>query len=338
MKQPLKTFLKACSLAAVLAAGTLHSQTVLLDDSFADGNRFEANFPDEAAVWTGSPEGLVVNTGSLDFTFGGSTTRIWTYFTGTPYTLNVGEKLTVSVTLVPTGLSSGASRGFRMGLFHHEEGRVEEDINTDSGGAVSPWADSEGYAAFLRFTSNPTGSVTELGKRMPPNNSLLGSTSAFTRLSDSGTYSFQDGVEYTLSYELYLESQSNLVQTMNIYEGSTLVSSYAVNDNGTDLGEGAPFKTFDMLFLRVSDAASTASQVSIKNISAQVESGSTGGGESWGGYPYTQENWVHAANWFGSLYLAEFPWVYSPRMGRWIYFTHEPAPASSGEWVWVPKD
>ncbi|MBU6409647.1 MAG: hypothetical protein KGJ60_06530 [Verrucomicrobiota bacterium] len=100
---------------------TCGADTVLLDDTWATGTRSTQNLPSQSAWYASSGSTLAATTGAMTGTDGTGSVEWRTYFTpNTPQTLNVGDRLQVSLTLKLAGVNTGGastSRGVRIGLF-----------------------------------------------------------------------------------------------------------------------------------------------------------------------------------------------------------------------------
>lgn len=274
--------------AALALLGTAASTqaVVLVDDTFADGDRTNTSRPSDSAVYVSAAGSTTVSAGSLQYTQSGSSQRMWTYFTdnGSPISLGVGEQLVASVQFTPRGtVYDVTSRNFRMGLFYDPtDPQVVADGANDGGGGSSPWADSRGYAVQIPVTTGVSGNTApfQIGKRTVVDGSvtsLLGSNSAYTSAASGGTQVvWEEDTQYRLVMEVDRVSLTQVDITTSLYSGMTLLSTHTVQDDGTTLGAGAPYIQFDQLFFRFSSATGTAdvldfSRITVEHVGAVPE-------------------------------------------------------------------
>jgi len=143
-------------LLAALELSTSLQAAVIVDDSWADAGRDNGADPLDSNWWTSSSSsGIEVAAGSLGMVTGTSGRGIHTVFP-TQTLANVGDKLVATYTFTtPTTVGTGASGGFRAGLFD-TLGRagLDADISASSGspnslygwsGASPPTAALPGY-------------------------------------------------------------------------------------------------------------------------------------------------------------------------------------------------
>lgn len=277
-----RTMTLACLFGLLVCASS--QADMLLDDSFEDGNRMNTDLPSESAIYVTPVYDVASSPGALIATMSDSSQRLWTYFTERdPLTLEVGQKLIATIKFVPTfGESAAAntSRGFRVGLFHDpSDSRKESDGGSDSGGSGDPWDDASGYAVMLPLNGSGTPSMNplQIGKREPGNSSnLLGATMAYTLASSGGAASAQtSGTEYAIVLEVNKVADDEAVVTASLYQGESLLATHSVTDKG-----GSTFGSsentnpindkFDQLFVRLSNAASTAGSVKFTNFSVEL--------------------------------------------------------------------
>jgi hypothetical protein len=262
-----------------LVAVSWSQAEVLLDDSWTDGSRTETNLPAEAAVWIGRDADASVSAGTLSTTMGEASQKLWVYFTdGEPVTLADGQKLTASVTFVPRGaLHTTTSRSFRFGVFFDPtDPRVDTQVNSDSGGDSMPWKDAQGYAVQMLMTNDPNTSTKplDLGKRINmESQSLLGTSGDYAKMSGGMPAQLELDKEYTLTLEIAKISAKQVDATASLNQGDTQLSTWSLSDNGFTLGTATVCDKFDLLFLRVSDSATTADQIDFKNLKVEVTGG-----------------------------------------------------------------
>ena len=256
---------------AVLTTSTLaisaHSQTVLLNDTWADGSRAETSLPTESAVWAGTPASLTVTPGSLLYAQSASSEKLWTYFApdGSPVSLGVGDQLIANIDFTPrVALYDNSSRSFRVGLFNDPtDPQVASDVNSDGGGSGSPWTDSTGYGVQIALSTGATSSANaNVGKRTDQSNgSLMGSGGAWTFSSGGDPIVNTLDTQYTIRLALDRIAADQMQFTFTMLDGTTVISTYSIIDdpNGTgDFGTDPIATDFDQLFFRFSNNTSTA--------------------------------------------------------------------------------
>jgi len=291
-----------CALAATVAASPhVHAGTILLNDTWADGNRTSTSLPSDSPTWIGQSAGNGSNSvspGSLDFVLPTNSLKAWTYFTSdnsAPDTnqphnavtqLGVGDQMVAWTTFTPTGVTAAnTSKGFRVGLFFDPtDARVESDTNSDAGGGTSPWADAVGYGVQIPLNSSSSNSnPLSIGKRTSSaNTSLLGSNSSYTLAPTGGSaYSITSGNSYKLQLTLNVVSATQLDVTATLLQGTTVLATQTVSDLGSTFGgtavigalpgNNAIYTKFDQLFFRNSDNTQ-ATGLSFTNWHVEVNS------------------------------------------------------------------
>lgn len=212
----------SCVLAAALALAVpaYAAPIIVVDDSWADGGRDDGPDPLDSNWWTSAASsGIEVSVGSLGMVTGTSGRGIHTVFP-TQTLANVGDTLRATYTFTtPATVGSGASGGFRVGLFD-TLGRagLNADITASaaSPNAVYGWgtgaggpgtAGLPGYMVDMdvgtgtedfSFRQHATDTVTPTGR-------LMGTTTGFTQISPTGpdgAYVFTPNTLYTGSLEI----------------------------------------------------------------------------------------------------------------------------------------
>src|ERR1041384_8030214 len=115
------------NLVGLLAlAGLVFSNhaAVLLDDTWADGNRTNTSLPTDCAWFASSATSLTAAPGAMTGIPSTISSRTWwTYFTtnaAAPVSLNVGETLKATLVFVPSGVTGLKSLfSLRFGLFNY---------------------------------------------------------------------------------------------------------------------------------------------------------------------------------------------------------------------------
>lgn len=258
---------------AVTTTGPVASAAILLNDTFADGTRTDTSLPTESAVWVSHAADTVVTPGSVAFTQGTGSKKLWTHYAtdGAEVDLAVGDKLIATIDFTPRGaLFANTSRGFRFGLFNDPtDAQLMSDTNSDDGGGR--WTDSSGYAVLFAPNSGGPGTSAQVGKRTGVG-SLLGSTGLYT-LSSGGTPIVNTlDTKYTLTLELERAATSVMNVSFSIADAGGIISSHSVIDDPTGAAAlgAAPISTkFEQLFFRFSTAATTSNIVDINRIKVE---------------------------------------------------------------------
>lgn len=264
---------KACLvfLVVFLTCGTAYSQ-LLLDETWADGSRTETNLPNESAFWVGQPTQVTMGTGSLAYSMGTSSEKLWTYFTAdsSPASIGVGQQLVTTIEFIPTGLYSTGSENFRFGVFHDPtDPQVWADTNDDGGGDGDPWTDSEGYAVQLALSDGVTASDNPyIGKRIDlANSSLLGSSGAYNWVNDDEGANIvaTSGALTTLEFILDRVGADEMLATFTISDDvNGELSTLQMTDSS------GIYTDFDHLFFRFSKAEGSADVIDFKSLNVEL--------------------------------------------------------------------
>jgi hypothetical protein len=257
--------------------GTAAHGDVLLDDRWVDGSRTETNRPQEAAVWVGREADVKAQPSKLTTALTPASQKIWTYFCDEPVKLAVGQKLIANVSFIARGkLAETTSRSLRIGLFHDPTSpRVESDVNSDSGGDDAPWRDARGYAVQALITGGEFTSTKpfDLGKRTNlEGDSLLGTSGDYTKVSGGSPVAIEADKRYTLKLQIERLSETENEITAAYWQGDEELASWSVIDDGSYLGADPICDTFDLLFIRLADAATTAEQLEFTNFKVDLSS------------------------------------------------------------------
>jgi pectate lyase len=270
-------------LAAIITFGSPGATraAVLLDDTWADGNRTTQNLPTDSAWYCSSSSALVATTGSMTLTMPSSAIMALTYFTSdasAPVQLNVGDTLTATISFSFNGLAAANTSGaFRIGLFDFADStlspkHVSADLTSNNGQGSGV----QGYALFQSLgTGFNNSNPMDLRKRTTPtDNGLLGSSGDWTSEATgpgntSGFPGFVNGTQYSLQLSLKRTNLTSLVFTVtwiNPATGASLSTSW--------VDAGATTFNFDGIALRPSGSASTASTITFNEVKVEVVSGS----------------------------------------------------------------
>lgn len=259
---------------AVTTTGPVASAAILLNDTFADGNRTSTSLPTNSAVWVSHAAATTTAPGSVAFTQSTGSQKLWTHFAtdGAETDLAVGDKLIATIDFTPRGaLYANNSRGFRFGLFNDPtDAQLASDVNSDDG--QGRWTDSTGYAVLIAPNSTAgSGANIQLGKRTGTG-SLLGSTGTYALSSGGAQIVNALDTKYTLTFELERAAADVMNLSFSIADANGVISSHSVVDDPTGaaaLGTGPIATTFEQLFFRFSTAATTSDVVDIHRI--QIE-------------------------------------------------------------------
>ena len=246
---------------------SLQANEVIVDDSFADGNRAKTGALD-TSWWTSSSSSGIEDSiiapgypaGQLGLVTGTSGRGIHTVFPAQTLT-NVGDSLTAEYTFTtPTTIdaSGGNSSALRVGLFNSLGRALSADISASSGSpnelygwgiAVNMGPGTTGLPGFmldmdvyeegdpnatetdLNFRRHSTDGISETGR-------LMATTSGFINDTSSGPdagYTFASDTQYTGSFTVTLTATGlDLTGTLGSH-------TYTVEDPNYDS------LTFDML-------------------------------------------------------------------------------------------
>jgi hypothetical protein len=227
-------------------------------------------------VWVGREADVTVKPGALTTTATPASQRIWLYFTDRePVKLAVGQKLVASVSFIPRGtLNEGSSRGLRIGVFRDTTSpRVEADTNSDAGGSEAPWTDGRGYAVQV-LVNGSEGSTTkpfDLGKRTNlTSRSLLGTSGDYTKVTGGKPVALRPDKECTIVLEVSKVSDKQVDLTASCKQGAEALSTWSVTDDGDFLGSEPACDTFDLLFIRIANKATTADKLEFTNFKVEL--------------------------------------------------------------------
>src|SRR5215212_3576792 len=193
------------ALAIPFVAGA--AGNILLDDLFTDGSSVNQALPGSARIFKGRSTTVRTDAvGSVTFDMtatGGNSEAFWGYFTnsGSPATLAVGDKLSVSGTFSLTGFV-GTGQDVRFGVFNSLGTRNANDLTGGQNDAT--FAGDPGYA--LGFFASGSGSPFVIYRRTNLNvNNVFNTFGDFTAIPGSGAsarQSLTNGTPYTLTYTI----------------------------------------------------------------------------------------------------------------------------------------
>ena len=267
---------KLCVLLVVCLVSSMSSAVVLLDDTWADASRTETSLPTESATWVGSPEDVTMGVNSMAYGQTTSSHKMWTYFAAEDdaASIGVGQQLVTTIKFTPTGLYSTGSENFRFGLFTDPtDSQILGDVNDDGGGTgdlgqSDPWTDSEGYAVQLALSDGVSASDNPyIGKRVDmANNSLLGSSGAYTWVNDSSGANIvaTSGSLVTMEFILDRVGVDEMLLTFTISQGGSVLSTLQMTDSS------GIYTDFDQLFFRLSKAEGSADVLDFSELKVEL--------------------------------------------------------------------
>jgi hypothetical protein len=257
---------------------------VIVDDTWADGDRTDTDLPNETA-WFASSANSLTNyaPGSMTGISDSTNSRTWlTYFTtnpATPVDLAAGEILKVTLVFIPTnvaGFAGGALRGLRFGLFDFADGGTQATADGSFvGGTTGSGTDVTGYLLNQSFyTAFPVDGPMEFWARTNlPSGSLMGSTANdYLQVGADGPagYSnapgFVSGTQYTLEFSV-ARTVANSVDVSARITGTNLnLSNSATVTNYF-------YHRFDCFAVRTGNATNSAASFTFKEFKVEVLSG-----------------------------------------------------------------
>jgi pectate lyase len=275
MKQFFRSFLV---MVALVGYALPSHAVVILDDTWADGNRNNTSLPTNSAWYTSSSGSLTATSGSMTLGVPSSAILALTYFTTnatSPVQLGIGDTLVTTLNLSLTSVAAqNSSQGFRLGLFYFGSNRVSADFSGNNGQG----AGVQGYALFgnMGVTFNNASPIGVMKRTNISDSALLGTSGDWTTLTNgpgnTSTFpGFASGSNYVLQITLQRTDTTSLAVTiswLNSGNGATLTTSY------TDTG--ATNFSFDGIALRPSGSSSTAAAIVFSEAKVEFIPGATG--------------------------------------------------------------
>jgi hypothetical protein len=249
---------------------------ILLNDTFADGNRGTQNLPASAAFYHGgssSQQSLEVVSQALAFDFQTTSNQLGQfvgYFTDSGVTnFQVGDRLSFQFTFSASAINSDAS-SIRIGLFNSGGDRVDADT---TGIADAAFDGSTGYSFW---NSQGTGTATGGFRQRTGTSTTLWATGANTNLGTQtlARLDYAALTTYTLTFELertsatdmkvsFRDNDSNVftrTDTAGIFTGFDTFSVFL--GNGTLGDVSYTFDDFLITYTPVPEPGSAAAVVS----------------------------------------------------------------------------
>jgi len=232
----------------MLTSLTIQAQSVVIADSFKDGERFSQELPNSAFWQTATPDAVSVEDQSIRFTRSNYGVRhIAAKITSAkdPIQLQIGEGLNVSFEFTPDSIETFDINCLRIGLFNVEGEGLFDGYN-DSYSAL-------GFAAILRSDLGQIRILERNNVSVPLISSLRPNAYPITLGSDAAQLGIQlvAGKRYQVSFEINRTSDSVLSFTASISDGTT---TNAI----TTAYEAGEISSFDLLVIGLSSSVPSA--------------------------------------------------------------------------------
>ncbi|MGD0057914.1 MAG: immunoglobulin domain-containing protein [Verrucomicrobiia bacterium] len=264
-------------MAAMVGLATPSHAVVILDDTWADGNRNNTSLPTNAAWYASNGSALTTATNSMTLTIGSSAVLAVSYFTtnaASPVQLTIGDTLLTTITFTFNGVAAvNSSEGFRLGVYEFGSNRVAADFSSNS----SQGAGVQGYALFQNMGTafNNTTPMDIRARTNVSDSSLLGTSGDYTSLGtgpgNTNNFSgFVNGTTYTLQYAFQRTASNAMAVTvswLNATNGATLLTS-VTDTNATNFN-------FDGIGFRPSEATQAASSTVFQEVKVEYIPGAT---------------------------------------------------------------
>lgn len=207
---------------------------LIVDDSFADGNRTKTGALD-ANWWSSSAtsgNSIEVYPGQLGMVTGSSGRGI--HGTFTPQTLAVGDTLTTRITFTtPATVGSNKSTAFKVALMDFNNAGLAADLSSTSSSSNPLYVGQPGYMAA--FDVN-TGAGADISIQKHDVTSLLGrflgTTAEWNEIGTSADagYAFAPNTEYVLVMSVTRTGADSLDIFNSLRQGATLLDSHTETD------------------------------------------------------------------------------------------------------------
>lgn len=248
-----------------------YAQTILVDDTFADGSRTEQNLPTESAWFANNVANISASPGNLALAGPSGSAMYITYFTpATAQSLNVGDSMRVTVNFSVTGsANTNTSRGVRLGVYDFSGGtRVAADGFSTGSGTGAPGAGVYGYMLNMNFGTvfgidNP---LQLMARTSIADVQLMGTTGDYTSLGSGGGMTGDPGFEDSTPYTLVLlltRTGASAIDFGATFSGGSVNSSFTVNDS--TFGHFG----FDTFAFRPAASSSGASMYNVTRFTAE---------------------------------------------------------------------
>ena len=216
----------------------------IVNETFTDGTRTTQDPPNSLAWYSARPaSSLTATTGAMTMALVDSANQALAYFTpsGSPLTLSVGEKLTLTVDFYTSALTGSTyTTGLRFGLLNSGGDRIASD---NQGTSNSAYTNYTGYASTLGNISSNTQVSTSVWKRTGANTALIGTQGTIWTVPGNYTASTSlaaTPTTYTLTMTLDYQALDNMTVTSLFTGGSLSGMTYTYVDS-------SPVASFDTL-------------------------------------------------------------------------------------------
>ena len=278
-------------LCAAMIAFTMCSTgfgAVLLNDTWADGERASINLPTNSPVWIGQSAGNgsnSVSAGSLNFNLPTNSLKVWTYFTSNNSAPD-GNQPHNAVTSLAVGDMLTAEASFQIADGGQHDGRHRQEFSlrsvsrSDRTPACKPMSTATAAAtrqpvdrcAWLHCS---TSASRHCQRQQPDTNRQTHNVELPAWPAPAVrthwprpaalAYSLAANTVYTVQLMLSRVSASQLDVTASVKQGNTVLSTLTASDTGTAFGGTAigagllpgsqsPYTNFDHFFIRNSDS------------------------------------------------------------------------------------
>jgi len=146
-------------------------------------------------------------------------------------------------------------------------------VNNDAGGSDAPWRDAKGYAVQALVTGGQYSSTKpfDLAKRVNlESQSLLGTSGDYVKVSGGSPVALELDKQCTITLEMERVSETQIDLTATYQQGDEELSAWSVTDDGNYLGTEPVYDQFDLLFIRISNNATTADKIEFTNFKVEL--------------------------------------------------------------------
>jgi len=228
----------AAVLCLAMTSGSLHAATIIVNDSFADGDRASTG-PLQADWWSSSQtSGSNVSASAGALTLVTGTSGRGMHATFAPQTLAIGDTITATYSFTtPDTIGTNRSTGFRVALMDFNNPLLADDQSSSSSSANPLYVGQPGY--FTGFDVDSTGGGSQdIDFRKHDVDATsgrgLGTTSEWDSLgssSDAG-YAFSGNTDYVGVFSITRTGEDSLDLFSSLSQGSTLLDSHTESDSG----------------------------------------------------------------------------------------------------------
>lgn len=238
MKLPHIPLTAALTICGVVLSAHAQTDTLLLDDTFADGTRNNTSYPTESAWFASTASTLAVVPGTLTGTDGSGSVMWLTYLDTAATTLGVGDTFQLTLDFNVNGVAAqNPNRGVRIGLFDFTGGtRVTSDTFSTGSGTGAPGAGVEGYMLNLNVgsTFGAAGPIQVNVRTNIPSVSLEGTSADFSAVPGTangaiGDPGLSNNVPYVLTFSVTRTGASTAQINASIVGANLDVTNQAID-------------------------------------------------------------------------------------------------------------